>query len=47
MLAKCANDFDLLASQGSDFHDAMNYLELGKTQTLPLSVTPIWHNWSL
>ncbi|WP_392562439.1 PHP domain-containing protein [Orbus sturtevantii] len=47
ILAKCAVDFDLLASQGSDFHDAMNYLDLGKTQPLPQSVTPIWHNWTL
>lgn len=47
VLAKCANDFNLLASQGSDFHDAVNYLDLGKTQALPASVLPIWHNWLL
>ncbi|WP_392563994.1 PHP domain-containing protein [Orbus wheelerorum] len=47
ILAKFARDFDLLASQGSDFHDAMNYLDLGKTQPLPENVLPIWHNWSL
>lgn len=46
-LAKCANEADLLASQGSDFHDVMGYLDLGKTQPLPGSVIPIWHNWSL
>lgn len=46
-LAKCANEFNLLASQGSDFHDNVSYLDLGKTQPLPGSVTPIWNNWSL
>ncbi|WP_208609974.1 RNase RNM [Gilliamella mensalis] len=44
-LAKLANEFDMLASQGSDFHDLVNYLDLGKTMPLPGSVTPIWHNW--
>jgi 3',5'-nucleoside bisphosphate phosphatase len=44
-LAKLANEFDLLASQGSDFHDLVNYLDLGKTTPLPGSVTPIWHDW--
>ncbi|XKM14452.1 PHP domain-containing protein [Orbaceae bacterium ac157xtp] len=45
-LAKCANEFNLLASQGSDFHDLVNYLDLGKTQPLPQNVTPIWHDWN-
>lgn len=44
-LAKLANEFDLLASQGSDFHDLVNYLDLGKTTPLPGNVTPIWHDW--
>ena len=44
-LAKLANEFELLASQGSDFHDLLNYLDLGKTTPLPGSVTPVWHNW--
>lgn len=46
-LAKCANDFNLLASQGSDFHHTESYLDLGKTSALPSSVQPIWYNWSL
>ncbi len=46
-LAKLANEFELLASQGSDFHDLVNYLDLGKTTPLPGSVIPIWHNWLL
>jgi len=45
-LAKLANEFGLLASQGSDFHDLVNYLDLGKTTPLPASVTPIWHDWN-
>lgn len=45
LLAKCANEFNLLASQGSDFHDDVSYLDLGKTHPLPDSVLPIWHNW--
>ena len=44
-LAKLANEFELLASQGSDFHDLVNYLDLGKTAPLPGSVTPIWSDW--
>ncbi|MCX8617774.1 PHP domain-containing protein [Gilliamella sp. B2923] len=46
-LAKLANEFELLASQGSDFHDLVNYLDLGKTTPLPDSITPIWHNWEI
>lgn len=46
-LAKCACEFGLLASQGSDFHDTVGYLDLGKTHPLPSRVTPIWHAWSL
>ena len=46
-LAKLANEFELLASQGSDFHGVDTYLDLGKTTPLPSSVTPIWHNWKL
>ncbi|MWP46870.1 PHP domain-containing protein [Gilliamella sp. Pas-s27] len=44
-LAKLANDFELLASQGSDFHGVDTYLDLGKTTPLPGSVTPVWHDW--
>lgn len=46
LLANYANKFDLLASQGSDFHDFNNYLDLGKTQALPDDVKPIWHDWT-
>jgi len=45
-LAKLANDFELLASRGSDFHSPDNtWVELGRLPALPLSVTPIWQAW--
>lgn len=47
LLAQLANKFDLLASQGSDFHGLNRYLALGKTLPLPTNVKPIWYNWFL
>lgn len=47
LLAQLANKFDLLASQGSDFHGLNRYLDLGKTLPLPTNVKPIWYNWFL
>lgn len=45
-LAKLANDFDLLASRGSDFHSPDNtWVELGRIPELPRHVTPIWQSW--
>ncbi|MDT8371617.1 MAG: PHP domain-containing protein [Gammaproteobacteria bacterium] len=45
-LVKLANQFDLLASCGSDFHTPDNtWVELGKLTTLPESVRPIWSDW--
>tara|TARA_R110002111_G_scaffold149729_6_gene216736 strand:+ start:306 stop:1133 length:828 start_codon:yes stop_codon:yes gene_type:complete len=45
-LAKLANDFDLLASRGSDFHSPDNtWVELGRLPALPASVNPIWQSW--
>ena len=42
-LAKLANQFELLASCGSDFHTPDNaWVELGKLSRLPESCTPIW-----
>lgn len=42
LLARWANEFDLLASAGSDFHYPTNWIELGKGLQLPQNVTPIW-----
>lgn len=47
LLIKCANEYELLASQGSDFHGLDHYLDVGKTLPLPTSVKPIWYNWPL
>ena len=45
-LAKLANDFELLASRGSDFHSPDNaWVELGRIPELPKGVTPIWQTW--
>lgn len=42
LLARWANEFELYASAGSDFHYPAGWIELGKGLTLPESVTPIW-----
>lgn len=43
VLAKLAQQFDLLASVGSDFHTPDNtWVELGQLAPLPESCTPIW-----
>ncbi|MGZ3235781.1 MAG: 3',5'-nucleoside bisphosphate phosphatase [Burkholderiaceae bacterium] len=44
--AKIANQYGLLASRGSDFHaPAESKVDLGTLPPLPVSVTPVWHNW--
>jgi predicted metal-dependent phosphoesterase TrpH len=46
VMAKLAEEFDLLASCGSDFHSPdNNWIELGKMTTMPPFVTPIWTQW--
>lgn len=46
VLAKLANDFDLLASCGSDFHSPDNWSELGLISHLPSTVEPVWTRWA-
>lgn len=46
VLAKLANDFDLMASCGSDFHSPDSWSDLGQTSSLPESVKPIWTAWA-
>ena len=42
-MARLANEFELLASMGTDFHDPdHNWLELGALPPLPKSASPIW-----
>ncbi len=46
ILSKLANDFELLASCGSDFHSPENnWVELGRLPPLPASVKPVWQAW--
>ncbi len=45
-LALMANDLNLAASVGSDFHAPLRWRELGKNLCLPPSCVPIWTQWS-
>ncbi|NIG62747.1 MAG: PHP domain-containing protein [Serratia symbiotica] len=45
-LAKYAQDYRLLASQGSDFHQPCAWVELGRKLWLPGGVEPVWRDWS-
>lgn len=44
-LALYAQEYQLLASQGSDFHYPCAWVELGRRLFLPDKVIPVWHNW--
>ncbi|AML58405.1 metal-dependent phosphoesterase (PHP family) [Serratia rubidaea] len=44
-LAQYARDFQLLASQGSDFHQPCSWIELGRKLWLPAGVEPVWRDW--
>ncbi|MBF7995505.1 PHP domain-containing protein [Rahnella sp. SAP-29] len=44
-LAAFARDYQLLASQGSDFHQPCSWIELGRKLWLPAGVEPVWKNW--
>ena len=46
-LAQLAEEYQLLSSQGSDFHFATNWLELGKNLYLPKASVPIWQDWAV
>lgn len=41
-LARYAQDYDLAASQGSDFHQPCPWIELGKKLWLPAGVEAVW-----
>jgi hypothetical protein len=45
-MAKLANEFELLASCGSDFHSIGDYSDVGRFNDLPENVTPIWADWT-
>jgi len=48
IMAGHAKDFGLLASKGSDFHEANTpWSELGRIADLPAGVIPIWQDWAV
>lgn len=47
-MAVCAQNFEFLATCGSDFHGPeQTWVELGKIPPLPAGCTPIWSQWTL
>jgi len=44
-MAQLCDEYDLLGSQGSDFHGPRPWSELGKFVPMPKSVTPVWSHW--
>lgn len=46
-LAEFAADYQLQASQGSDFHHPHGWRDLGKNLCLPDQCVPIWANWPM
>lgn len=46
-LADYAIQYNLLASQGSDFHYPSPWMELGRNLWLPAGVDPVWQHWNL
>ena len=46
LLASYAQQFNLLASQGSDFHQPCAWIELGRKLWLPGGVEPVWQRWA-
>jgi predicted metal-dependent phosphoesterase TrpH len=42
-----AQEYDLLASAGSDFHFPSRWTELGRSLTLPSDLKPVWQDWVL
>lgn len=45
LLARWAEEYQLLASVGSDFHFPCGWVELGKSLSLPEHCQPIWQGW--
>ncbi len=44
-LGELSREYDLLCSQGSDFHFPTSYLELGKNLYLPKGCQGVWQAW--
>ncbi len=47
ILAGYARERGLLVSQGSDFHQPCDWIELGRKLWLPGGVEPIWRDWPI
>lgn len=47
LLAQYANEYHLLASQGSDFHRPCSSIEPGRHLWLPAISRPIWDHWNI
>lgn len=45
-MSELCNEYDLLASQGSDFHGPKPWSELGRFGKMPEGVTPVWSHWA-
>ncbi|WP_440055868.1 RNase RNM [Pseudoalteromonas sp. T1lg65] len=44
-LGQLSREFDLLASQGSDFHFPMPWVDLGRNLYLPKDCQGVWQHW--
>jgi len=44
-LGLLSQEYELLCSQGSDFHFPTSYLELGKNLYLPKDCQGVWQTW--
>lgn len=44
-LGQLSREYQLLCSQGSDFHFPTNWLELGRNLYLPKDCEPVWQQW--
>ena len=47
VLGDYAIDYNLMASQGSDFHYVSPWTDLGRNLWLPKGVTEVWHDWGV
>jgi len=44
-MSEMCEEFNLLASQGSDFHGPKPWAELGRFPKMPSQLTPVWTHW--
>lgn len=46
-MATYAQEYDLVASAGSDFHGPGRWTELGRHLSIPEHLTPVWQTWDI